>query len=261
MDIYLPDRRAAVNLFLVLGLGGAVGFLSGMFGVGGGFLMTPLLILLGVPAAVAVATQAPQILASSVSGRAGPVPPQGRRRQDGLGPGRRRPGRLVRRGHVFAWLKPPGPCRPVRLRRLRPVPRHRAGYARREPRHALRGRRPPPSRAGTSTTGPTAGRSRCASPPPASTSAPSCRCGRRLRRPARRHPRHRRRLRHDPGDDLHHPHAGSVVIGTSLFQICFVSAATTFLHAYENGTVDILLALLLIAGGVVGAQFGTRAGS
>jgi uncharacterized membrane protein YfcA len=52
-----------------------------------------------------------------------------------------------------------------------------------------------------------------------------------------------------------------VVIGTSLFQICFVSAATTFLHAYENGTVDILLALLLIAGGVVGAQFGTRAGS
>ena len=52
-----------------------------------------------------------------------------------------------------------------------------------------------------------------------------------------------------------------VVIGTSLFQICFVSAATTFLHAYENGTVDILLALLLIAGGVVGAQFGTRAGT
>jgi uncharacterized membrane protein YfcA len=53
----------------------------------------------------------------------------------------------------------------------------------------------------------------------------------------------------------------AVVVGTSLFQICFVSAATTFLHAYANQTVDILLALLMIAGGVVGAQFGTRAGT
>jgi uncharacterized membrane protein YfcA len=53
----------------------------------------------------------------------------------------------------------------------------------------------------------------------------------------------------------------AVVVGTSLFQICFVSAATTFLHAYANHTVDILLALLMIAGGVVGAQFGTRAGT
>ena len=67
MDIYLPVAELPVNLVLVLGLGGGVGFLSGMFGVGGGFLMTPLLILLGIPAAVAVATQAPQILASSVS--------------------------------------------------------------------------------------------------------------------------------------------------------------------------------------------------
>ena len=52
----------------------------------------------------------------------------------------------------------------------------------------------------------------------------------------------------------------AVVVGTSLFQICFVSAISGFLHAYNNHTVDILLALLLIAGGVVGAQFGTRFG-
>ena len=50
----------------------------------------------------------------------------------------------------------------------------------------------------------------------------------------------------------------SVVIGTSLFQIAFVTALTTFLHAYTNQTVDIVLALLLIAGGVIGAQFGSR---
>ena len=68
MDIYLPIAEMSVNLFLLLGLGGAVGFLSGVFGVGGGFLMTPLLILLGIPPAVAVATQASQILASSFSG-------------------------------------------------------------------------------------------------------------------------------------------------------------------------------------------------
>jgi len=55
-------------MFLLLGMGGAVGFLSGMFGVGGGFMMTPLLIFIGVPPTVAVATGANQIVASSVSG-------------------------------------------------------------------------------------------------------------------------------------------------------------------------------------------------
>ena len=50
----------------------------------------------------------------------------------------------------------------------------------------------------------------------------------------------------------------AVVVGTSLFQICFVAAITGFLQAYANHSVDILLALLLIAGGVVGTQFGTR---
>jgi uncharacterized protein len=68
LQIYLPIAEISVNIFLILGMGGAVGFLSGVFGVGGGFLMTPLLIFIGIPPAVAVATEANQIVASSVSG-------------------------------------------------------------------------------------------------------------------------------------------------------------------------------------------------
>ena len=68
MHIYLPIAEMSVNIFLILGMGGAVGFLSGLFGVGGGFLMTPLLIFIGVPPPVAVGTEANQIVASSVSG-------------------------------------------------------------------------------------------------------------------------------------------------------------------------------------------------
>jgi len=68
MQIYLPIAELSVNIFLVLALGGAVGLLSGLFGVGGGFLMTPLLIFIGVPPAVAVGTQSVQIVASSLSG-------------------------------------------------------------------------------------------------------------------------------------------------------------------------------------------------
>ena len=68
MQIYLPIAEMSVNVFWLLGLGGGIGYLSGLFGVGGGFLMTPLLIFIGVPPAVAVATEANQIVAASVSG-------------------------------------------------------------------------------------------------------------------------------------------------------------------------------------------------
>jgi uncharacterized membrane protein YfcA len=68
MQVYLPIAEMSLDVFLLLGLGGAIGFLSGMFGVGGGFLLTPMLIFIGVPPAVAVATQANQVVASSVSG-------------------------------------------------------------------------------------------------------------------------------------------------------------------------------------------------
>ena len=68
MTIYLPIAEISVNVLLLLSLGLGVGVLSGLFGVGGGFLMTPILIFLGVPPAIAVGTEANQILASSTSG-------------------------------------------------------------------------------------------------------------------------------------------------------------------------------------------------
>lgn len=67
MHFYLPVAEVSVNFFLLLGIGGTVGILSGLFGVGGGFLITPLLFFVGIPPAVAVATSANQIVASSVS--------------------------------------------------------------------------------------------------------------------------------------------------------------------------------------------------
>ena len=68
MQIYLPIAEVSVNAFGLLGIGGGVGFLSGLFGVGGGFLITPLLFFIGIPPAIAVATGANQGVASAVSG-------------------------------------------------------------------------------------------------------------------------------------------------------------------------------------------------
>ena len=68
MLLYLPVAEWPVNMFVIFGLGGAVGFISGMFGVGGGFLLTPLLVFSGVTPAVAVATVSAQVVASSTSG-------------------------------------------------------------------------------------------------------------------------------------------------------------------------------------------------
>ena len=68
MSIYLPIAEMNINIFVIVFIGMAVGALSGLFGVGGGFLMTPFLIFLGIPPVVAVGTEAPHVLASSVSG-------------------------------------------------------------------------------------------------------------------------------------------------------------------------------------------------
>ncbi|MFN4169800.1 MAG: TSUP family transporter, partial [Pannonibacter phragmitetus] len=68
MQLYLPIAEISVNMFMIFGMGGAVGFLSGLFGIGGGFLLTPLLIFSGIPPAVAVATVTTQTVASSASG-------------------------------------------------------------------------------------------------------------------------------------------------------------------------------------------------
>ncbi len=68
MNIYLPIAHMSVNIFLLVGLGGLVGFLSGLFGVGGGFLLTPLLIFAGIPPMVAAASDSNQIVAGASSG-------------------------------------------------------------------------------------------------------------------------------------------------------------------------------------------------
>jgi uncharacterized protein len=68
VQIYLPIAEMPVSVLMILGMGAAVGFVSGLFGIGGGFLMTPLLIFLGIPPAIAVATQQAQIAASSTTG-------------------------------------------------------------------------------------------------------------------------------------------------------------------------------------------------
>jgi len=68
MQLYLPIAEWPVNMFVLFGLGAAVGFISGMFGVGGGFLLTPLLVFSGISPAVAVATVSAQVVASSTSG-------------------------------------------------------------------------------------------------------------------------------------------------------------------------------------------------
>ena len=68
MYMYLPIALTSVNYLVVMGLGLAVGLLSGLFGVGGGFLMTPLLMMVGIPPTIAAATDANQIVAASASG-------------------------------------------------------------------------------------------------------------------------------------------------------------------------------------------------
>src|SRR5215471_690305 len=67
VEVYLPIAEQSMNVFLLLALGGTAGLLAGMFGVGGGFLATPLLIFVGIPPAVAVASQANQVVANSIS--------------------------------------------------------------------------------------------------------------------------------------------------------------------------------------------------
>jgi hypothetical protein len=264
MDVYLPIAEMSVNLFLLLGLGGAVGFLSGVFGVGGGFLMTPLLIFIGIPPAVAVGSEASQILASSSSGaiaharrgnvdfRMGTVLVAGGLigsafgvwlfallRQMGqidvvislayvvfLGT----VGALMLMESAHAWFR-------VRSRRDTFTRRHRHLWL-----HGL----PLKIRFHRS-------RLYISALMPLSLGffvgilASIMGVG---------------------GGFLMVPAMiyligmpTAVVVGTSLFQISFVTAVITFLHAVNNYTVDVILALALIVGGVIGAQFGTSAGA
>jgi uncharacterized protein len=263
MDIYLPVAEMSVNLFWLLGLGGVIGFLSGMFGVGGGFLLTPMLILIGIPPAVAVGSQSAQILASSVSGvlaqlrrkavdfKMGYVLVAGGLVGSALGVGLFN--LLIRLGQIDLFIS---------LAYVLFLGTVGALMFAESLGAMLRNRRPAASR-------------------------------RRL---------HQHWWMHGWPLKMRFPDSRlyisvlmpllvgafggllaailgigggfvmvpamiyligmptAVVVGTSLFQICFVAAATGFLHAYNNHSVDILLALLLIAGGVVGAQIGSRFG-
>ncbi|WP_424985945.1 sulfite exporter TauE/SafE family protein [Microbulbifer sp. S227A] len=264
MQVYLPIAEVSVNIFLVLGLGGLVGILSGMFGVGGGFIMTPLLFFIGIPPAVAVATGANQIVASSISGvlahfrrrtvdlKMGTVLLVGGLFGAGLGIG------------VFNYLKSIGQvdllvnlCYVVFLgiigtlmfiESLNAIRKSRkAGgkpaFVRRQRTwvHAL----PFKMRFRTS------GLYISVIPPLGVGLAVGVLAaimgvgGGFIMVPA---------MIYILGMPT------KVVVGTSLFQIIFVTAFTTMLHATTNYTVDVMLALLLLIGGVIGAQLGTQIG-
>ena len=263
MYIYLPIAEISVNALVLLGLGGLVGVLSGMFGVGGGFLMTPLLFFIGIPPAVAVATEANQIVASSFSGVLAHVK---RRNVDFKMGGVLLIGGLVGAGvgvFIFNYLKGLGQvdllvklCYVVflgivgslmfteSLQALRKSKQVSASKLRKKRTwiHAL----PLKIRFRVS------GLYISAIPPVligilvGILAAIMGVGGGFVMVPAMIY------LLGMPT---------KVVVGTSLFQIIFVTAFTTMLHATTNYTVDIVLAVLLLVGGVIGAQFGTVFGA
>ncbi|MGE4220442.1 MAG: sulfite exporter TauE/SafE family protein [Alphaproteobacteria bacterium] len=264
MHVYLPIAEMSVNVLVLLGMGAGVGMLSGIFGVGGGFLMTPLLIFLGVPSPVAVGTEANQIVASSVSG----VLAHWRRGNVDL-----KMGAVLLVGGIvgstfgvwlFKELRSVGQVDLViklsyvvflgiigglmLVESLRAMRRVRSGGGPRRKLHQhnflhglpfkMRFRRSKlyisallPLLVGTFV---------------GMLAAIMGVGGGFIMVPAMIY------LLGMPTQ---------VVIGTSLFQIIFVTANATFLQAYLNQTVDVMLAVLLLVGAVIGAQFGTRVGA
>ncbi|TNC73025.1 sulfite exporter TauE/SafE family protein [Rubellimicrobium roseum] len=262
MQLYLPIAEVSVNAFLLLGLGGLVGLLSGLFGVGGGFLITPLLFLVGIPPAVAVATSANQIVASSFSALLAHL----RRRTVDMWMGTV----LLMGGllgsalgvMVFNLLKAMGQVDLlVRLcyvaflgtvgglmlwESLRASLRQRQGAAPQRRRHNWVHALPFKSRFRVS------GLYISVIPPlgvgvfVGLLSAIMGVGGGFILVPAMIY------LLGMPT---------KVVVGTSTFQVIFLTAFTTMLHAVTNQTVDVVLALLLILGGVIGAQVGAQLGT
>ena len=262
MQIYLPIAEVAVNAFLLLGLGGIVGVLSGMFGVGGGFLMTPLLFFIGVPPAVAVATSANQIVASSVSG----VLAHFRRKTVDLRMGSvLLTGGLVGAGLgilLFNYLRSLGQVDLLVtlfyvvflgligglmfIESLRAIRQTRRGKLPKRKKHGWVHKMPLKMRFRTS------GLYISVIPPlmvglsVGVLTAIMGVGGGFIMVPA---------MIYILGMPT------KVVIGTSLFQIIFVTAFTTMLHATTNYTVDVALSVLLLVGGVIGAQLGTAIGT
>ena len=265
MDIYLPIAEVAVNAPLIVALGALVGFISGMFGIGGGFLMTPLLVFIGIPAPVAVSSMALHVAGSSMSS----VMAYGRRRAVDL-----RMGGVLAAGGLVGAVVGVELFRVLRLlgqadlvvalsylvflsvigglmltESLGAIVRRRRG----EPALAHRDRRPiwlyglplklrfPRSRLYISVI------------PPlvlgafvGVLSAIMGVGGGFILVPAMIYV-----LRMPAG----------MVVGTSLLQIIVTTALTGVLQAGRNQTVDVVLATLLLIGGVVGAQLGARASS
>lgn len=264
MNLYLPIAEMSANVLLFAGMGAAVGFLSGMFGVGGGFLMTPLLIFSGIPPAVAVGTEAAQIVATSVSGAIA----QWRRKNVDFKMGTvllvggvvgsaigvqvvkilREAGQFdvfVALSYVI-FLGIIGTL--MMIESIRTMQRAKAGNAppaHRPGQHNWVHRLPLKMRFHRS-------KLYISAIPPLALgvlvgflAAIMGVGGGFIMVPAMIY------LLRVPT---------SVVVGTSLFQIVFVTAATTILHATQNFAVDIVLALQLMIGGVIGAQIGAIAG-
>jgi len=262
MQIYLPIAEISVNIFLILGMGGAVGMLSGIFGVGGGFLTTPLLIFIGIPPAVAVATEANQIVASSVSG----VLAHWKRGNVDF-----KMGLMLLIGGVigssvgvwlFALLRDLGQLdlviklsyvvflgiigslmliesiNAMRRSKKQMAPKRRTHYWVHGLPFKMRFRR---SRLYISALMPVA-----IGVLVGLLAAIMGVGGGFVMVPAMIYL-------------LGMPTA--VVVGTSLFQIIFVTANVTVLQAVNTQTVDVVLALLLLSGGVIGAQFGAKIGA
>src|SRR6476659_8906210 len=264
MHFYLPVAEMSANILIFLAMGGAVGFLSGLFGVGGGFLMTPLLMFSGIPPAVPVGTESAQITASSVSGAFA----QWRRRNidfmmgsvllaGGIAGsifGVRLVGSLRRLGQFdffvavcyVTFLGVIGTL--MLIESVNTMRKIRGGTAvgrRRSGQHLWIHRLPLKLRFQRS-------KLYISAIPPfligmfvGLLAAIMGVGGGFIMVPAMIY------LLRVPTN---------VVVGTSLFQIVFLTAATTALHASQNQTVDVALAVLLMAGGVVGAQFGAVAG-
>ena len=263
MQVYLPIAEISVNAFLLLGVGGGVGLLSGMFGVGGGFLITPLLFFIGVPPTVAVATGVNQVVASSISG----VLAHLQRKTVDL-----RMGVVLLVGGIFGsgigiWLF----NLMSRLGQIDLVVQ--LSYVvflgaiglmmlQEGTRALLRSRNPGAIRRKLHThiwvhnlpfkmKFRTSGLYISVFPPLVLGMAVGVLAaimgvgGGFIMVPAMIY------LLGMPT---------KVVVGTSLFQIMFVAAFTTMMHAVTNHSVDVLLAVFLIVGGVIGAQVGTRMG-
>jgi uncharacterized membrane protein YfcA len=264
MHFYLPVAEMSANILIFLTMGAAVGFLSGMFGVGGGFLMTPLLMFSGIPPAVAVGTESAQIVASSVSGALA----QWRRRNidfmmgfvllaggivGSIG-GVQVVGSLRRLG-LFEFFV--SACYVTFLSVIGALMLIESFNSMRRQRQGISPSAQAPSKQNWMQALPLKMRFHRSKlyisviPPLAIglfvglLAAIMGVGGGFIMVPAMIY------LLRVPT---------TIVIGTSLFQIVFLTAATTMLHASRNQTVDVVLALLLMVGGVVGAQFGAVAG-